>query len=43
LSGADGGAERDGARLLSDIDAALARAIDAISNQPTKPLEESKT
>jgi flagellar assembly protein FliH len=40
---ADGGAERDGARLLSDIDAVLARAIDAISDQPTKPLEESKT
>jgi flagellar assembly protein FliH len=38
---AEGGAERDGARLLSDIDAALARAIDAVSDQPAKPLEES--
>jgi flagellar assembly protein FliH len=39
---AEGGAERDGARLLTDIDAALARAIEAISDQPAKPLEESK-
>jgi flagellar assembly protein FliH len=40
---AEGGAERDGTRLLEDIDAALARAVDAISDPPAKPPEESKT
>jgi flagellar assembly protein FliH len=40
---AEGGAERDVQCLRQDIDAALARAIDAISDPPAKPLEESKT
>jgi flagellar assembly protein FliH len=38
---AEGGAERDSARLLNDIDAALGRAVDAVSDPPAKPLEES--
>jgi flagellar assembly protein FliH len=39
---AEGGAERQVPRLLSDIDAALARALDANPAIPAKPLEESK-
>jgi flagellar assembly protein FliH len=39
---AEGGAERQVPRLLSDIDAVLARAIDANPAVPAKPLEESK-
>jgi flagellar assembly protein FliH len=39
---AEGGAERQVPRLLSDIDAALARALDANPAATAKPREESK-
>ncbi|HJT08382.1 MAG TPA: FliH/SctL family protein [Stellaceae bacterium] len=39
---AEGGAERQVERLMSDIDAALSRALDATNTVPAKPLEESK-
>ena len=39
---AEGGAERQVPRLLSDIDAALARALDANPAAHAKPFEESK-
>jgi flagellar assembly protein FliH len=39
---ADGGTERNSERLLSDIDAALTRAVDATSPTPAKLIEESK-
>jgi flagellar assembly protein FliH len=38
---AEGGAERDTKRLLSDIDAALARALDTIEATGTTPHEEN--
>jgi flagellar assembly protein FliH len=37
---AEGGAERDSGRLIDDIDAALARALDAISFPGASPSEE---
>jgi flagellar assembly protein FliH len=38
---AEGGAERDTKRLLSDIDAALAHALDTIDVTGTTPHEEN--